>query len=68
MCAAVLEGWLEKQGRKGFRKNKWSKRWFVLRENKLLYYKQRADLEPAGFVDLFKVCFHKDIPLPISSF
>ena len=42
-----LEGWLEKQGVKGLIKG-WKRRWFVVKENKLFYYKTKEDVKPTG--------------------
>mmetsp|Transcript_27237 Transcript_27237/g.37406 ORF Transcript_27237/g.37406 Transcript_27237/m.37406 type:complete len:439 (-) Transcript_27237:94-1410(-) len=45
----VKEGWLRKQG--GFDKG-WSKRWFILCENTLFYFKDEKDIDPRGFFPL----------------
>lgn len=45
-------GYLDKKGgSKGGRKN-WTKRWFVLRQNKLIYYKRPNESKPRGDIDL----------------
>jgi PH domain len=45
----TLSGWLIKQGTK--RRN-WKKRWHVLQDNFLLYYRSQQDLQPIGVVYL----------------
>lgn len=37
LISADKEGWLEKRGEKN---TAWKKRWFVLKNNRLLYYKK----------------------------
>eukprot|EP01137_Pigoraptor_chileana_P026873 Opistho-2@8788 len=44
-------GWLTKLGGKGMTSN-WRRRWFVLEDNYLFYYKTKADKEPMGIVCL----------------
>eukprot|EP00736_Rhodelphis_marinus_P010551 Rmarinus@m.18454 len=44
-----LEGWLTKQG--AVVKN-WKRRWFVLKDKNLYYFKKPSDLEPKGTVNL----------------
>eukprot|EP00999_Lentomonas_sp_LEN2_P001891 NODE_302_length_1681_cov_86.588803_g271_i0.p1 GENE.NODE_302_length_1681_cov_86.588803_g271_i0~~NODE_302_length_1681_cov_86.588803_g271_i0.p1 ORF type:complete len:525 (-),score=111.26 NODE_302_length_1681_cov_86.588803_g271_i0:52-1626(-) len=44
-------GWLTKQGGSGFKKN-WRRRWFVLDDNYMYYYKTPEDREPAGIISL----------------
>eukprot|EP00735_Rhodelphis_limneticus_P008517 TRINITY_DN2155_c0_g1::TRINITY_DN2155_c0_g1_i1::g.12753::m.12753 TRINITY_DN2155_c0_g1::TRINITY_DN2155_c0_g1_i1::g.12753 ORF type:complete len:456 (-),score=146.91,sp/P54644/KRAC_DICDI/44.54/1e-132,Pkinase/PF00069.20/1.9e-75,Pkinase_Tyr/PF07714.12/9.4e-36,PH/PF00169.24/1.3e-23,PH_11/PF15413.1/1.1e-08,PH_3/PF14593.1/1e-05,PH_3/PF14593.1/1.6e+02,Kinase-like/PF14531.1/19,Kinase-like/PF14531.1/3.4e-05,Pkinase_C/PF00433.19/1.4e-05,PH_9/PF15410.1/9.9e-05,PH_9/PF15410.1/4.6e+03,PH_8/PF15409.1/0.00068,PH len=46
---AQLEGWLTKQG--AVVKN-WKRRWFVLKDKQLYYFKKPSDLEPKGTVNL----------------
>jgi len=45
-----LEGWLKKRGEKGVVIN-WKKRWFFLKEGKLLYSKEEGE-NPIGHIDL----------------
>nr|XP_006816059.1 PREDICTED: uncharacterized protein LOC102800592 [Saccoglossus kowalevskii] len=46
------QGWLwKKEERKGFG-NKWNKRWFVLKEYSLFYYKERSSLRATGVISL----------------
>jgi hypothetical protein len=51
----LFEGFLEKKGggtRALIGRRNWSKRWFVLHHNVLTYYRDPADEEPAGQVEL----------------
>lgn len=45
----LKEGWLTKQG--GRVKN-WKRRWFVLKDNRLYYYKRPNDVNAQGFIPL----------------
>lgn len=47
------EGWLTKQG--GRVKN-WKRRWFILSEDRLYYYKKPGDMTPLGFIPLSRCC------------
>eukprot|EP00045_Choanoeca_perplexa_P013737 m.156615 g.156615 ORF g.156615 m.156615 type:complete len:1085 (+) comp16443_c0_seq2:159-3413(+) len=51
-CAMVeepdLAGWLMKQGGSGFTPKNWRKRWFVLKQGVVLYYKQPFDDKALG--------------------
>eukprot|EP00730_Choanoeca_flexa_P014557 TRINITY_DN6407_c0_g1_i1.p1 TRINITY_DN6407_c0_g1~~TRINITY_DN6407_c0_g1_i1.p1 ORF type:complete len:520 (+),score=106.01 TRINITY_DN6407_c0_g1_i1:160-1560(+) len=51
-CAMVeepdLAGWLTKQGGSGFTPKNWRKRWFVLKQGVVLYYKQPFDDKALG--------------------
>jgi hypothetical protein len=46
-----IQGYLMKQGEKGVIKS-WKKRWFVLREARLYYYKDANDSVPINFIDM----------------
>jgi hypothetical protein len=46
-----IQGYLMKQGEKGVIKS-WKKRWFVLREARLYYYKDAEDSVPINFIDM----------------
>ncbi|XP_033004340.1 rho GTPase-activating protein 22 isoform X1 [Lacerta agilis] len=46
---ALKRGWLKKQ--RSIMKN-WQQRWFVLRDDQLLYYKNEDEVKPQGFVPL----------------
>jgi hypothetical protein len=46
---ADKEGWCTKQG--GSIKT-WKKRWFVLKGNRLWYFKGKTDTEAKGYIDL----------------
>lgn len=47
--AFLLEGWLDKQSP---HERNWRKRWFALHDSVLLYYKNPADAECMGFIQL----------------
>eukprot|EP00048_Salpingoeca_helianthica_P023830 m.27505 g.27505 ORF g.27505 m.27505 type:complete len:372 (-) comp9021_c0_seq1:189-1304(-) len=47
--AFLLEGWLDKQSP---HERGWKKRWFALHDSVLLYYKNPADAESLGFIQL----------------
>lgn len=53
---AELKGWLTKQGGKI---KSWKKRWFVLTENCLFYFKNETDKEPCGIIPLENVIIHR---------
>jgi hypothetical protein len=46
-----LEGFLLKQGAKGFRKS-FKKRWFALHTNRLYYFHNKGDTQSIGFIDI----------------
>ena len=50
----VHEGWLEKDGGRGH--TEWQKRWCVLKENMLFYYKERPKKETVRLVPLLTCC------------
>ncbi|OQR81208.1 phosphatidylinositol-3,4,5-trisphosphate 3-phosphatase [Achlya hypogyna] len=62
-------GWLVKQG--GFVQN-WKRRWFVLKDGRLTYYKSEEKLQPLGTVALegaaIGVCDIRDGKVPRSGF
>eukprot|EP01114_Cavostelium_apophysatum_P022806 TRINITY_DN8379_c0_g1_i1.p1 TRINITY_DN8379_c0_g1~~TRINITY_DN8379_c0_g1_i1.p1 ORF type:complete len:588 (-),score=142.77 TRINITY_DN8379_c0_g1_i1:130-1893(-) len=47
------QGWLTKQG--GRVKN-WKRRWFVIRDNRMYYYKSAKEQEPQGFIPIEQCC------------
>ncbi|XP_064405032.1 connector enhancer of kinase suppressor of ras 2-like isoform X2 [Halichondria panicea] len=46
------EGWMNKQGGSGLTPRNWRRRWFVLKESKLYYYKTSFDISALGIVEL----------------
>ena len=50
-----MEGYLWKRPDKGLVK-KWKKRWCVLEQGIVRYYKNQGDSKPAGVIELMKVC------------
>lgn len=47
-----LEGWMNKLGGSGLTPKNWRKRWFVLKDKRLYYYKTAFDVSAQGIVDL----------------
>ncbi|KDO34522.1 hypothetical protein SPRG_00585 [Saprolegnia parasitica CBS 223.65] len=65
----VKRGFLVKQG--GFVQN-WKRRWFVLKDGRLTYYKSEEKLQPLGYVALegatIEACNGRDAKLPRHGF
>ena len=57
----LIEGWLNKEGH-GKKASKFSKRWVVVQENELRYYKSPTDEHPKGVQALALMRVHNRAP------
>jgi len=49
--SSAKKGWLTKVGGQGFKRN-WKRRWFVMEDNYIYYYRTPDDKEPVGIISL----------------